>query len=79
MQIIFNITADESRIITVDSMGTNREYDINFYDGRRGAIMLYRMLDNNNSIMLHSEYLTSTPSGTIKKLLEKIYIDSTTD
>lgn len=79
MQIIFNITADESRIITIDSMGTNREYDINFYDGRRGAIMLYRMLDNNNSIMLHSEYLTSTPSGTIKKLLEKIYIDSTTD
>lgn len=79
MQIIFNITADESRVVTIDSMGNNREYDINFYDGRRGAVLLYRMLDNNNSVMIHSEYLTSTPSSIIKKLLEKIYIDSITD
>ena len=78
MQLIFNITDDESRLYTVDSLGTHRYYDINF-DSHKTALLLYRLYDANTSVLLHMESVKSTPSAVIKKVLEKVYIDTLQD
>lgn len=82
MQIIFNITVDESRVSTIDSVGIRRDYDMNFGKpvgkNTKASVILYRLLDNR-SIMLHSEEIKSTPSSVLKKILEKIYLDALTD
>ena len=68
---MINTSEDESRIITVDNMGVEREYDINFDYSRKPFVLLYRMIDNERSTMLCSEDIKSTPSSVIKRLLEK--------
>ena len=78
MQLIFNITDDESRLYTVDSLGTHRYYDINF-DSHKTALLLYRLYDANTSVLLHMESVKSTPSAVIKKVLEKVYVDTLQD
>lgn len=82
MQIIFNITADESRVSTIDSIGVRRDYDINFGKpagvNAKASVLLYKLLDNR-SVMIHSEEIKSTPSSVLKNVLEKIYLDALTD
>ena len=82
MQIIFNITADESRVSTIDSIGVRRDYDMNFGKpagaNAKASVLLYRLLDSR-SVMIHSEEIKSTPSSVLKKVLEKIYLDALTD
>lgn len=78
IQLVFNITDDESRLYTVDSLGTHRCYDINF-DSHRTALLLYRMYDAGTPVLLHMESVKSTPSAVIKKVLEKVYVDSLQD
>lgn len=74
MQLVFNITDNESRLYTVDSLGTHRYYDINF-DSYKTALLLYRLYDANISVLIHMEDVKSTPSTIIKKIIEKVYLD----
>ena len=78
IELVFNITDNESRLYTIDSLGTHRYYDINF-DYHRTALLLYRLYNAETPVLLHMESVKSTPSAVIKKVLEKVYVDSLQD
>lgn len=80
IQLIFDITDEQSTVTTVDKIGQHRKYDINFYELEQ-ALLVYRFYSDSDTALIHTEYIQNTKDTLtlLKKILSTIYLDTVND
>lgn len=80
IQLIFDITDEQSIVTTVDKIGQHRKYDINFYELEQ-ALLVYRFYSDSDTALIHTEYIQSAKDTLtlLKKILSTIYLDTIND